>query len=455
VVTDYLAWQVAIINKYKRPGQFVTQNFDLDWRGYSYGVQSDVDHFEAAKAFDVAGIDIYHPTADRLTGREIAFGGDIARSMKQNNYLVMETQAQSMAGNQELPYPGQLRLQAYSHLASGADMVEYWHWSSIHNSVETYWKGILSHDLEPNATYYEVKKTAGEFNKIGSHLINLKKTNKVAMLISNESLTAINWFPISDKISYNDVVRAMYDALYDDNVECDMVSPQSKNIEQYSLLIVPPLYSAPDSLLQRLNNYVKQGGHIVYAFKSGFSNEYNQVRSTRMPGVLREACGFSYQQFTNIDKLPLKNDSLKVAAADDYVTDWAELLIPEGCKVLASYDHPYWGNYAAITKNYYGKGTVLYFGALPSKPLMHKLLLDEVTKAGLAGDDQQLSFPIIVKSGVNQLHKNVHYYFNYSGEARDITYPHNTATDLLSGNSIEKGGKIMLTAWGLTVLEEN
>src|SRR6202012_3359532 len=307
-----------------------------------------------------------------LTGREIAFGGDIARGMKQNNYLIMETQAQSMAGNQELPYPGQVRLQAYSHLASGADMVEYWHWSSIHNSVETYWKGILSHDYEPNPTYYEVKKTAAEFKKIGSHLMNLKKTNKVAMLISNESLTAINWFPISDRVSYNDVVRDMYDALYDDNVECDMVSPQSKNMEQYSLLIVPPLYSASDSLLQRLNNYVKQGGHIVYAFKSGFSNEYNQVRSSRMPGILREACGFSYQQFTNIDKLPLKNDSLKVAPADDYVTDWAELLIPEGCKVLASYDHPYWGNYAAITKNHYGKGTVLYFGALLSRVLMHK-----------------------------------------------------------------------------------
>ncbi|WP_295668578.1 beta-galactosidase [uncultured Mucilaginibacter sp.] len=454
VVTDYLAWQVAIIKKYKRPDQFVTQNFDLDWRGYSFGVQQDVDLFAAAKAFDVAGIDIYHPTADRLTGREIAYGGDITRSMKQNNYLVMETQAQSMAGNQELPYPGQLRLQAYSHLASGADMVEYWHWSSIHNSVETYWKGILSHDYEPNPTYYEVKKTAAEFNKIGSHLINLKKTNKVALLISNESLTAINWFPISDRINYNDVLRDMYDALYNDNVECDMVSPESTNIEQYSLLIVPPLYNASDSLLQHLNSYVKNGGHIVYAFKSGFSNEYNQVRSTRMPGLLRDACGFSYQQFTNIDKLPLKDDPYKLGAADNYVSDWAELLTPETCKVLAWYDHSYWGKYAAITKNNYGKGSVLYFGALPSKAMMQKLLLDEVKDAGLSNDDQQLSFPIIVKSGVNQYHKAVHYYFNYSGEAKEIAYPHNTATNLINGNKVEKDGKILLEPWGLAVLEE-
>ena len=30
---------------------------------------------------------------------------------------------------------GQLRQQAYSHLASGANSVMYWHWHSIHNTL--------------------------------------------------------------------------------------------------------------------------------------------------------------------------------------------------------------------------------------------------------------------------------------------------------------------------------
>jgi beta-galactosidase len=454
LVTDYLAWQVAIIKEYKRPDQFVTQNFDFDWRGYSYGIQRDVDHFEATKAFDIAGVDIYHPTADRLTGREISFGGDMARSMKQNNYLVLETQAQSMAGNQELPYPGQLRLQAFSHLASGANMVEYWHWHSIHNSVETYWKGILSHDMEPNPTYYEVKQTAGEFKKIGDHLINLKKTNKVAVLFSNESISSLDWFPFSDKMNYNDVLRQMYDALYNLNVGCDFVSPTSKNIEQYSLLIVPPLYTAPDSLLDRLNKYVANGGHVIYAFKSGFTNENTQVRTSIMPGILRKACGFSYQQFTNIDKLALKNDPFKMGPADNYVSEWAELLIPETCKVLAYYDHPYWGKYAAITQNNYGKGSVVYLGSMPSKPLLQKILLDEVKNSGLETTDQQLTFPLIAKNGVNGFNKQVHYYFNYSGEAKSFVYKQKQATDLLNGRDIKTNEQIKLAPWDFIVLEE-
>ena len=101
---------------------------------------------------DITGVDIYHPTEDDLTGKEIAFGGDMTRTTKNGkNYLVLETEAQGQHG--WVPFPGQLRLQAYSHLASGADMVEYWHWHSIHNSFETYWKGLLGHDLEPNPTY--------------------------------------------------------------------------------------------------------------------------------------------------------------------------------------------------------------------------------------------------------------------------------------------------------------
>ncbi len=455
LVTDYLAWQVAIINEYKRADQFVMQNFDLEWRGYSYGVQPDVDHFAAAKAFDIAGIDIYHPTEDRLTGIEISFGGDMARSMKQNNYLVIETQAQSIGSSntQELPYPGQLRLQAYSHLASGANMVEYWPWHSIHNSIETYWKGLLSHDMEPNPTYYEAQKIAGEWNKIGDQLVNLKKKNKVAVLFSNESLSALNWFRFSDRFSYNDIVRQMYDALYNMNVGCDFVNTSSTNIEDYQLLIVPPLYIASDSLLMRLNNYVKNGGHIVYAFKSGFSNENNQVRSTRMPGILRQACGFYYQQFTNPAKLRLK-DSFAVKTEDNYASDWAEFLVPETAKVLAWYADGNWNQYAAITENNFGKGNVIYFGAIPSAPVMQQLLIHAVKGAGLWGKDQQLSFPVIVKHGVNKYGKNIHYYLNYSGKPQVFAYLYKPSVELLTQKTLATGQQVTLGPWGLVVLEE-
>ena len=230
---------------------------------------------------------------DKLTGLEIAFGGDLIRSLKQDNYLILETQAQGFPS--WTPYKGQLRLQAYSHIASGANSVMYWHWHSIHNSVETYWKGLLSHDFQENATYLEACEIGREFEQIGSHLVNLKKENDVAVLISNEALTALKWFGIdataadNGQTSYNDVVRWLYDALFQMNVECDFIWPESENLSRYRMILAPALYAAPDELLCRLNQYVADGGVLVTTFKTAFANaQHHYKKFVHYPPLLHQ-----------------------------------------------------------------------------------------------------------------------------------------------------------------------
>ena len=453
LVTDFLAWQVSIVNQYKRSDQFVTQNFDLEWRGYSYGVQPDVDHFAASKPFDIVGVDIYHPSQDALTGVEIAFGGDMARSLKGTNYLVSETQAQAFPN--WVPYPGQLRLQAFSHLASGANMVAYWPWHSIHNSFETYWKGLLSHDFEPNPVYEEAKTIGRDFERLSSHLVNLKKTNKVAVLVSNESLTAMEWFKLPGlKKNYNDVVRLMYDQLYKMNIGCDMAHPSSDNLEEYTLLIVPALYAVSDSLLERLNDFVKNGGHIVYSFKSGFADEHVKVRTVRQPGIISEACGISYSLFVEPKNISLKGDPFQVGKEHNAIETWMELITPTTAEVLAYYDHPHWGKYAAITENRYGKGTAIYIGCMTSAAIMYRVLEHTVKQAGLWGADQELSFPLITKSGINENSKVVHYYFNYSDNPGSIMYPYQHGWELLTDTRVSRGQVKHIDSWGVLIIED-
>jgi beta-galactosidase len=453
LVTEFLAWQVAIINEYKRPGQFVMQNFDLEWRGYSYGVQPDVDHFAAATSFDIAGIDIYHPSQHDLTGIEIAFGGDLARSLKRASYQVVETQAQGFA--HWVPFPGQLRLQAFSHLASGANMVAYWHWHSIHNSFETYWKGLLSHDLAPNPVYEEARTIGADFARLSAHLSNLRKPNKVALLVSNEALTGIEQFRmLSFKRSYNDVVRLMYDQLYRMNVACDIIGPSSEHLEDYTLLIIPALYAAPDSLLERLNAFVRNGGHVVYTFKSGFADEYLKVRAVSQPGIISEACGVSYSLFVEPKHIALKGDPFSVGAQHNAVEGWAELLTPTTAEVIASYDHLHWGQYAAITRNRYGIGTATYIGCMTSGAIMARVLEQAVKGADLWGADQELSFPLITRWGINDAGKTVHYYFNYSDVPQSLRYPHGDGIELLSDASVRQGDVRAIDPWGVVIVEE-
>jgi beta-galactosidase len=465
LVTNYLAWQTKMVKEYAKPNQFVTQNFDFEWRGFSYGIQPDVDHFAASKILDIAGVDIYHPTQDNLTGIEISFGGDMARSMKGGkNYLVIETQAQGLQS--WLPYPNQLRLQAFSHLASGANMLAYWHWHSIHNSAETYWKGLLSHDFEPNQTYNEAKTIGKDFERLSDKLFNLKKNNEVAILFSNEALTAFNAFSFGWGASenYNDILRPYYDALYKMNVGTDFIDPSVKDFNKYKLIIVPALYAAPDNLLKKLNQFVKDGGHIVYTFKSGFSDENVKVRTAVQPGIINEACGISYSQFTIPQNVSLKDDprlndsvgqAYKVGAEQNKIHTWMELITPTTAKVLAYYDHPVWGTYAAITQNQFGEGMATYVGCLTSAAVTEKILKDVLQKANLWKDEQQLYFPIITKTGINNQGKTIRYYFNYSNAPKQIQYLNKNGTELISNKNISANSILELEAWGVKIIEED
>ena len=460
LVDEFLSWQADIVNEYRREDQFITHNFDFEWRGYSYGVQPDVNHYHAAKALTIAGTDIYHPTQDDLTGAEIAFGGDMTRSLKRDNYLVLETEAQGYPG--WTPYKGQLRLQAYSHLASGANSVMYWHWHSIHNSFETYWKGLLSHDMQENAPYREACIIGNEFSRLGSHLVNLKKKNDVAILVSNEALTALKWFGIEataagdNGIGYNDVVRWLYDTLFKMNIECDFVWPESDNLDQYKAIFVPALYAAPDELLEKLKQYTANGGTLVATFKTAFANENVKVSHEMQPHILSNCFGISYQQFTFPKNTGLSGSIIDGTAngADEKAEAkvFMELLMPQEAEVLASYDHYNWKEYAAITKNHYRKGTAIYIGCMTDDNTLKAVLTEAFNSAEV--EIPEYSWPVIVRKGTNDLGKCVRYILNYSAEEQNVVYHGADGTELFSEESVQDGESITVLPWNLKIVEE-
>ena len=460
LVDEFLSWQADIVNEYRREDQFITHNFDFEWRGYSYGVQPDVNHYHAAKALTIAGTDIYHPTQDDLTGAEIAFGGDMTRSLKRDNYLVLETEAQGYPG--WTPYKGQLRLQAYSHLASGANSVMYWHWHSIHNSFETYWRGLLSHDMQENAPYREACIIGNEFSRLGSHLVNLKKKNEVAILVSNEALTALKWFGIEataagdNGIGYNDVVRWLYDALFKMNIECDFVWPESDNLDQYKAIFVPALYAAPDELLEKLKQYTANGGTLVATFKTAFANENVKVSHEMQPHILSNCFGISYQQFTFPKNTGLSgsiiNGIAKGADEEAEAKVFMELLMPQEAEVLASYDHYNWKEYAAITKNHYRKGTAIYIGCMTDDNTLKAVLTEALNSADV--EIPEYSWPVIIRKGTNDLGKCVRYILNYSAEEQNVVYHGADGTELFSEESVQDGDTVTVLPWNVKIIEE-
>ena len=441
---DYLKWQADIINEYKRPEQFITHNFDFGWIGYSYGEQPGINHFEASPAVTIAGCDIYHPSQDDLTGAEIAFGGDKIRSLKNSNYLILETEAQGF--KEWTPYPKQLRLQAFSHLASGANGHMYWNWHSIHNSMETYWKGVLGHELQPGVIYRYAKQIGKEYQLYGKELINLKKKNQVALVTDNDSLTALKFYPMdipTGGLSYNDVVRWFYDTLYRMNVECDVVDIHALNPSDYKMIITPALYCISEENSRKLLEFVAEGGVLFSSFRSFYADEKGSVYDAPHPYNLTNAFGMEYSMITQAGNAKIMDQPVEV---------YAELLENKNAEVLASYQHKYWSQYAAVTKNNYKKGYAYYYGAKTPSSLLEKFLKGALKEAKI--DLYNYQFPIIIRSGENSKGKKVHYIFNYSSEDWIIKNPFGDSVDLISKKSYFKGGKIEIADWDFVILIE-
>ena len=450
LVTEFHNWQIAIIREYAREDQFITHNFDYGWNGTSHGMKLDVNQFDCAKNMDIAGCDIYHPMADRFTGREQALCGAIARGLKRDNFLVLETEAQGNPG--WLPYPGQTRLQAFTNLANGANGVSYWHWHSLHNAIESYWKGVLSHNLKPGATYYECQSVGRDFARLSDHLVNLKKNCRVAIMVNNEALTGLDEFEYIDGLRYNDILTWIAYSLYRINVEFDIIPAELpyEDLKAYRMLFVPAMYSATKEAIAKLADYTADGGHLVMTFKSCFCDEHLKIYTDDQPAGLTEVFGMTYDQFT-IASPKLAGTSFE--ADGTAVTDFMELLLPGAdTEILASYDHPAYEGCAAITKHSHGAGTATYIGCKFDETALDRLLLAECTAAGVV--DTGYRFPIVRKTGTNTAGNDIFYYMNFSDHEVTVQ-PETAGTELISGTALAAGEELSLAPWEFIIMEGN
>lgn len=340
----------------------------------------------------------------------------------------------------------------------------YWHWHSIHNAIESYWKGVLSHNLKENATYREACTIGADFARYGSHLKNLRKKADVAFVLSNESLTGLQWFGIHPDLKYNDVVRWLYDAFYELNIECDILSTEDTDLfGQYKILVTPALYSVSDTLVNSLRSYVSGGGHLISTFKTAFSDSILKVYHDDQPHGLTDVFGMTYDQFTDAVNVGLKDCTFDVETdkVKENVTDisagcvryWMELLIPDGADVLASYNHPQWGSYAAITEHHFGDGCAIYLGCYFDAAILKELLTYAVNNSGIVLPEEH--YPIVIKRGTNDYNKKITYYFNYTDEPASVTWHGKDAKLLMQEQPLKNGDVITVGGWDFLILEED
>ena len=241
---------------------------------------------------------------------------------------------------------------------------------------------------------------------------------------------------------------------------------------------MPALYSASEDLLTAISDYVKNGGHLITTFRSGFSDEQLKIYADTHPHILQECLGIHYDQYTYpVDVSVTLPDFMAhpscsghenaasdagSSCSDESCTNsskclhWMDLVTCDTATPLFFYDHPVWKKYAAATVNQFGKGSSLYLSSMFDGKLLEKVLVHyfaSLPETLLA--HPECHFPLIIREGVNDFGKRVRFYFNYSDEKQTAICKGISGTELLSGRKIMEQETLSLEPWGVVIVEEN
>lgn len=499
LVTEFVSWQAGIVRELARPGQFVTTCIAYDRPG--------VEDAELGSVLDVVSGNAYYdmqdaflhpseePRADGWAQRGIWSVYELADRMYssgQSPFLVTETNATSIDGPaKNLPaYEGQWRQAAWALVSRGARMVEYWPWQSIPFGAETYWGGVVPHSQVPGRVYRELARVGQELALAGEMAAKTVPDYDVALLYDTDSKFALASQPplakpdgSKDTGSYGRVVSAFYRGVFDAGLQARFVRPRQLFAKRglgdhipapglasgpasgpptdpaefaatTPVLIVPAFYTAGDDDLTWLLAYAAAGGHLVLGPRTAYADREGRARVERQPARLHVAAGAWYEEFSNLLRPVLVEASGAAgfrAGRGAAATDWAECLVLEGADPLASYEHPHFGTWPAMTTNVYGSGRVTVVGTVPNFAFALSIASWLVPEP-VAGWGQLLG-PVRATSASVPDGERLHFVHNWSWEPAGTTAPVKLE-DVVSGEVFEPGQSVPLQPWDVRVLRQ-
>jgi beta-galactosidase len=480
VTHDMIRWQADLVRSLVPEHHLITTCIAANQPGQDVTVIGEPLDMVGANVYYASQLGLELPGTDELDPKGAPFWirwsgpayvqllADVARGMKQAPFLVTETNATTIgfSADELVPWPGQQRQVVYLLLARGARMIEYWHWHTSRFGAETWWEGILGHNLQPGRSYRELSAVGHELAEHREVLAGLEPLSQVGLIVSAESRWGVEAQPpfhgqddiLGDKLAYEKSLATVYRGLFDAGVQTDIVSPAQlrdacdgdpvRLVARWPMLVGISLYIIGDADLNFLRRYVEAGGHLVWTPRSGMADEEAIVRAEVMPGALRNAAGVWYEESTSLLQ------PVAVTGLGGHGQWYAHCLIPEGAETLAGYDHPFLADYAAVTTHRHAKGRLTMLGCFPDRTLSGAL------GRWVAAESLPVD-PWRAAVGPTQSHlacrtaegRSLHLIHNWSWQPSRYVLPA-SVTPLGADTSFLSGQPIELGAWDVQILLE-
>ncbi len=361
--------QSQIIRKYIKAGDVITTN----------GIFGNLDNHKLTKeSLDFMCYDSYPNFAylvdsynkeDKYKDRHWSMHLSDVRSMS-SNFGIMEQQTGSNGWNMYVgattPRPGQIALWTMQSIAHGADFISYFRWRTCTFGTEIYWHGILDYSGRENRRLREIKEISQRMNKLGK-LAGSTYLAEVAVIRDYDNIWdgqadalhgRLHWTSEEAIFAGCQSSHTPYDYIYmDDDTKLEELS-------KYKVIFYPHAFILTDARVKILEEYVRQGGKLIFGARAGMKDFSGICTMEKLPGKVALLTGTDVFEYTicapDEDTMHIEWDGERLKAPV-----FNDLLQAEGkdAKSIATYADGYYAGTTAIVQNNYGMGETYYYGA--------------------------------------------------------------------------------------------
>ncbi|MFP4104466.1 MAG: beta-galactosidase [Phycisphaerae bacterium] len=339
------------------------------------------DYYDASRTLDVTTTNYYPPYGGKP--RHVAFTLSGLRSYKDGQgFWVVELRNGPHGKPAEMhntPEPGEVELLTAHTIANGSDGTFYFRWRGCPFGAEQTHGTLTDYDGRPKKVYAEAQRIGEKLDRIGDALEETRVRSEIAFFYDFPTRwmmeTGSIWEGPRDVLVQH--IRRCYDAVRANNVNCDAVG-RDQDFSKYKLIIVPAVQAMDDQLADKLLEYVRGGGTLIWHPLSGLKNRDATVYPDRIHPKLKPLIGSTIREYatSGVDQYVLfkyGEDSFAASIFFDLPED------VEG-EVLTTYTSGWFTGTPAVIRNRVGEGTCIYVTGI-ARQNFYEAMIGELMQA--------------------------------------------------------------------------
>ncbi|HUW39777.1 MAG TPA: beta-galactosidase [Rectinemataceae bacterium] len=270
-----------------------------------------------------------------------------------------------------LPPERQAALWTNQAIARGANRIVYFRWRTAPYGQEQLCYGLFDTDDEETERSRVLAENLREASPAFAPFASTPFESRACLLYSKDNARLLREQYLSEGLYFAaaDWAQAGYDLelatwfapFVAFNVNADVKSVDSVDLDDYALLSLPLYQMADPAFALRLDAWVRSGGTLVLGYRSGTRDVRNWNIGEPLPGAFAEMAGLRVRRFESLNKGKV---GIRIGLLPAKGGVWADILEPTTAKAVAFYRDrgKFYDGSPCAAVNAHGKGRVWYLG---------------------------------------------------------------------------------------------